>query len=309
MSEVFDKFIDYLTVERNASPYTIRNYRADLQGFFSFLGKQNIDSLDEVTKNTLRDYLWQLMEQGFARSSIARKLSAVRSLYRYLQREEFISTSPAAIISSPKLDRRLPSFLGQEEATALVEAPDTATSTGLRDRALLELLYASGLRVSELAGLNIDNINRETREIRVWGKGFKERMVLMGKPAANALMEYIEKGRPLLMQNENTNAVFLNHNGGRLTVRSIQSIVHNYADNTGLDKRVHPHMVRHTFATHLLNGGADLRVVQELLGHASLNSTQIYTHVSKAQAKKVYLAAHPLARENNTEQDISNGTG
>ena len=309
MSEVFDKFIDYLTVERNASPYTIRNYRADLQGFFSFLGKQNIDSLDEVTKNTLRDYLWQLMEQGFARSSIARKLSAVRSLYRYLQREEFISTSPAAIISSPKLDRRLPSFLGQEEATALVEAPDTATSTGLRDRALLELLYASGLRVSELAGLNIDNINRETREIRVWGKGSKERMVLMGKPAANALMEYIEKGRPLLTQNENTTAVFLNHNGGRLTVRSIQSIVHNYADNTGLVKKVHPHVVRHTFATHLLNGGADLRVVQELLGHASLNSTQIYTHVSKAQAKKVYLAAHPLARENNTEQDISNGTG
>jgi len=308
VSEVFDKFIDYLTVERNASPYTIRNYRADLQGFFSFLGKQNIDSLDEVTKNTLRDYLWQLMEQGFARSSIARKLSAVRSLYRYLQREEFISTSPAAIISSPKLDRRLPSFLGQEEATALVEAPDTATSTGLRDRALLELLYASGLRVSELAGLNIDNINRETREIRVWGKGSKERMVLMGKPAANALMEYIEKGRPLLTQNETTTAVFLNHNGGRLTVRSIQSIVHNYADNTGLVKKVHPHVVRHTFATHLLNGGADLRVVQELLGHASLNSTQIYTHVSKAQAKKVYLAAHPLARENNTEQDINNGT-
>jgi tyrosine recombinase XerC len=299
MSEVFDKFIDYLTVERNASPYTIRNYKADLLGFFTFLGKQNISSLDEVNKNTLRDYLWQLMEQGFARSSIARKLSAVRSLYRYLQREEFISTSPAATISSPKLDRRLPSFLNREEATALVEAPDTATTTGLRDRALIELLYASGLRVSELAGLNIDNIDRETREIRVWGKGSKERVVLMGEPAVNALVEYIEKGRPHFIKNENTAAVFLNHGGGRLTVRSIQSIVHEYAGNSGLDKRVHPHMIRHTFATHLLNGGADLRVVQELLGHASLSSTQIYTHVSKSQARKVYLAAHPFAGEEN----------
>jgi tyrosine recombinase XerC len=308
MSEVFDKFIEYLTVERNASPYTIRNYRADLQGFFLFLGKQNIGSLDEVNKNTLRDYLWLLMEQGFARSSIARKLSAVRSLYRYLQREEFISTSPAATISSPKLDRRLPSFLGREEAIALVEAPDTTTPTGLRDRALLELLYAAGLRVSELAGLNMENINSETREIRVWGKGAKERVVLMGGPAANALMEYVEKGRPRLTRSQTTSAVFLNYNGGRLTVRSIQNIVHEYAGNTGLDKRVYPHMVRHTFATHLLNGGADLRVVQELLGHASLNTTQIYTHVSKAQAKKVYLAAHPLARENNTEQGVDNGS-
>jgi tyrosine recombinase XerC len=302
MAEAFDKFIDYLIVERNASPYTIRNYRGDLLGFFTFLGKHNIKSLDEVDKNTLRDYLWQLMEQGFARSSIARKLSAVRSLYRYLQREEYISTSPAATMSSPKLDRRLPSFLGKEEAAALVEAPNTTTPAGLRDRALLELLYASGIRVSELAGLNMDNIDGGTREIRVWGKGSKERVVLMGEPAANALMEYIQKGRPYLVKNDSTKAVFLNQNGGRLTVRSIQSIVHEYAGNTGLDKKVHPHMIRHTFATHLLNGGADLRVVQELLGHASLNSTQIYTHVSKAQAKKVYLAAHPLAKEANTGQ-------
>ncbi len=302
MPEVFDKFIDYLVVERNASPYTIRNYRADLLDFFAFLSTQNIKSLDEVNKNTLRDYLWKLVEQDFARSSIARKLSAVRSFYRYLQREEFISTSPAATISSPKLDRRLPSFLGREEAAALVETPDTATPAGLRDRALLELLYASGLRVSELAGLDIDNIDRETREIRVWGKGSKERVVLMGEPAAKALMEYIKKGRPYLIRSENIKAVFLNQNGGRLTVRSIQSIVREYAGNTGLDKKVHPHMVRHTFATHLLNGGADLRVVQELLGHTSLNSTQIYTHVSKTQAKKVYLAAHPLAREEITKK-------
>jgi len=308
MSEVFDKFIDYLTVERNASPYTIRNYKADLLGFFAFLGNQNIDALDDVNKNTLRDYLYHLMEQGFARTSIARKLSAVRSLYRYLQREEMISNSPAATISSPKLDRRLPEFLGQQEAVALVEAPVPATPTGLRDRSVLELLYASGLRVSELASLNINQVDLEGREIRVWGKGSKERVVLMGEPAAKALVNYISQGRPQLLQSARTQAVFLNQKGGRLTVRSIQSMVHEYAVNTGIDKRVHPHMVRHTFATHLLNGGADLRVVQELLGHASLSSTQIYTHVSKSQAKKVYLAAHPLARESNFEQDVKNGT-
>jgi integrase/recombinase XerC len=301
MPEFFDKFIDYLTVERNASRYTIRNYRADLLGFFEFLTGQNITSLEQVDKNTLRAYLGQLMEQGFARSSIARKLSAVRALYRYLQREEFISTSPAAIISSPKLDRRLPSFLGREEAASLVEAPDTTTPAGLRNRALLELLYASGLRVSELASLDMDNINIETREIRVWGKGSKERVVLMGEPAAHALTDYLDKGRPYLMRNENTAAVFLNHKGGPLTVRSIQSLVRKYASNSSIDKKVHPHMIRHTFATHLLDGGADLRVVQELLGHASLNSTQIYTHVSKTQARKVYLSAHPFAKEEKTE--------
>jgi tyrosine recombinase XerC len=296
MPEAFDKFIQYLTVERNASHYTIRNYEADLLGFFKFLRDEHISSLDEVDKNTLRDYLYQLMESGFARTSIARKLSAVRSFYRYLQREELVSGSPAATISSPKLDRKLPVFLSPEETTRLVEAPDVSTSAGQRDRAFLELLYASGLRVSELAGLDIDQINLETKEIRVWGKGAKERIVLIGEPAALALTVYLEQGR-LKFARRGISAVFLNQEGGRLTVRSVQSLVQAYAKQVGINKGVHPHMVRHTFATHLLNGGADLRVVQELLGHASLSSTQIYTHVSKSQAKKVYLAAHPLAEE------------
>jgi tyrosine recombinase XerC len=296
MPEAFDKFIEYLKVERNASKYTVRNYEADLIGFFRFLQDKNIISLDEVDKNVLRDYLYQLMEGDFARTSIARKLSAVRSFYRYLQREELVTGSPAATISSPKLDRKLPEFLNQEETTRLVEAPDILTPAGQRDRAFLELLYASGLRVSELAGLNIDQINLETKEIRVWGKGSKERIVLMGEPAAQALTMYLKQGR-LKLSKRGLPAVFLNQEGGRLTVRSVQNLVQSYAKQVGIDKNVHPHMVRHTFATHLLNGGADLRVVQELLGHASLSSTQIYTHVSKSQAKKVYLAAHPLAVE------------
>ena len=298
MSEVFDKFIDYLRVERNASPYTVRNYSADLTGFFRFLTIQGIQSLDEVDKNTMRDFLWTLMEDEFAKTSIARKLSAVRSFYRYLQRESLITASPVATLSSPKLDRRLPEFLSQDEARRLVEAPDSETPSGQRDRALLELLYASGLRVSELVQLELGQVDLGTREVRVWGKGSKERVVLMGDPAAAALTTYVSGGRLQLLGESDSNALFLNNHGGRLTARSVQSLVQSYADALGLAKRVHPHMVRHTFATHLLDGGADLRVVQELLGHASLTSTQIYTHVSKSQAKRVYLAAHPLAQEN-----------
>jgi len=297
MQEVFTKYLNYLQVERNASPYTVRNYTTDLLGFFHFLQERGLDSLKEVDKTVLRDYLSYLMARRFVRASIARKLSAIRSFYRYLLREEIISTNPIATTVSPKLDKRLPSFLTIKEMERLLEAPDLTTPQGQRNRAFLELLYASGLRVSELANLNLEQITLDTREIRVWGKGAKERMVLMGKPAARALLTYLTQGRPILLGNRKTNAVFLNRFGGRLTERSVQSILQEYADRVGLDRRVHPHMLRHTFATHLLDGGADLRVVQELLGHASLSSTQIYTHVSKAQARKVYLAAHPLAQE------------
>ena len=304
MPEAFEKFIDYLKVERNASRYTVRNYDADLREFFEFLKSEEIDSLDKVNKDVLRDYLYHLMENSYARTSIARKLSAIRSFYKYLQREEMVSVSPAASISSPKLDRKLPVFLSQEETARLVEAPDITRPAGLRDRAFLELLYASGLRVSELTGLDIGQVDLDTKEIRVWGKGAKERIVLMGGPAARALTAYLEQGRPKLNK-RGMPAVFLNQGGGRLTVRSVQSLVHHYARSAGINKDVHPHMVRHTFATHLLNGGADLRVVQELLGHASLSTTQIYTHVSKAQAKKVYLAAHPLAEKSEAQNTKS----
>jgi len=297
MQEVFDRYINYLEVERNASPYTVRNYTTDLLGFFQFLKDKGLASLKEVDRNVLRDYLLHLVEQGLAKASIARKLSAIRSFYRYLEREEILTANPVQKTSSPKLDRRLPSFLSIDEIIRLLEAPDVSTPQGQRDRALLELLYATGLRVSELVSLNLEQVNLDAREIRVWGKGSKERMVLMGEPAARALTVYLNQGRPGLLGKKRTSALFLNRYGGRLTERSVQSILQEYANIAGIGKRVHPHMLRHTFATHLLDGGADLRVVQELLGHASLSSTQIYTHVSKSQAKKVYLSAHPMAKE------------
>jgi len=301
MQEVFNKYIDYLEAERNASPYTVRNYTTDLLDFFQFLKANGIDSLKEVDRHTLRDYLSHLMEEGFVKASIARKLSAIRSFYRYLLREEIISTSPVATTSSPKLDRRLPSFLTIEEINRLLETPDLSTPQGLRDRALMELLYASGIRVSELVSLNLERVNLDTNEIRVWGKGSKERVVLMGKPAARALTAYLNQGRPELLGEKRSSALLLNRYGKRLIERRVQRILEKYTNIAGIGKRVYPHMLRHTFATHLLDGGADLRVVQELLGHASLSSTQIYTHVSKSQAKKVYLSAHPMAQEKDNK--------
>ena len=212
-----------------------------------------------------------------------------------------VSTSPVATTSSPKLDRRLPSFLAIEEIERLLEAPDLSSPMGQRDRALLELLYAAGLRVSELVSLNLGQVNLDTREIRVWGKGSKERMVLMGEPAARALTIYLGQGRPELLGEKKNSALLLNRYGERLTERRVQRILEKYAKIAGIGRRVHPHMLRHTFATHLLDGGADLRVVQELLGHASLSSTQIYTHVTQSQARKVYLSAHPMAHEKDDE--------
>jgi len=302
VQEIFNKYINYLEAERNASRYTVRNYTTDLLDFFQFLRDKGISSLKEVDRHVLRDYLSQLMEQGFVKASIARKLSAIRSFYRYLLREGMVPTSPI-MTSSPKLDRRLPSFLTIDEVGRLLEAPDLSTPQGQRDRALMELLYASGLRVSELVNLNLEQVNLDTNEIRVWGKGSKERIVLMGKPAAEALRTYLKQGRPKLFGTKirMTNALFINRYGGRLIERRVQRILEKCANIVGIGKRVYPHMLRHTFATHLLDGGADLRVVQELLGHANLSSTQIYTHVTKSQARKVYLSAHPMAQEKGNE--------
>jgi len=316
MRKVFNQYLDYLKAERNASVYTLRNYKTDLlgtykrgegKGFFQFLKLRKVADFQDVDKQILRDYLGWLMEQGIDKSSMSRKLSAIRSFYRYLLREGFLQKSPIPINASgrkgersslsPKQDKKLPVFLTRPEMEKLLNAPDLNKAEGLRDRAILELLYAAGIRVSELWQLNWENINLETREIRVTGKGNKERVVLMGVPAALALKEYQEKGRPQLAGGIRESALFLNNKGGRLSIRGIQKILHHYAASIGLEKNVHPHVLRHTFATHMLDGGADLRVVQELLGHADLSSTQIYTHVTKQQARKVYLAAHPLAQE------------
>ena len=295
--ELLHNYVNYLSVERHASPYTVRNYTHDLRHFLEFLNKEKVATFEEVDRLLLRRYITSLIEQGFEKASVAAKLSALRSFYRYLMRENIVSSNSLLTVSSPKLERHLPSFLSSDEVDMLLEGPDTSTPLGQRDKAMLELLYAAGLRVSEIVGLDLGNVNLEAREIRVWGKGSKERMVLMGKPAAAALDLYLREGRKRLLGNYRTQAVFVNRYGRRLSERSVQKVIKRYALGAGLDKRVHPHMLRHSFATHLLDGGADLRVVQELLGHANLSSTQVYTHVTQRQARKVYLKAHPRAQE------------
>lgn len=311
MRDMFQRYINYLVAERNFSPYTVRNYTTDLQGsrntkgYFEFLKDQGILSLDQADRYMVREYLGYLVEKKIVKASISRKISAIRSFYKYLIREEILTVSPVEDTSSPKLDKRLPEFLTLPEITRLIEAPDGDDPFGKRDKALLELLYASGLRVSELVALDITQIKLDSRSIRVVGKGSKERMVLMGEPAEKALLEYINEARMIIpkikpitgRQRKISNALFLNYNGGRLTNRSVQILLHKYAALAGIEKNVHPHVLRHTFATHMLDGGADLRVVQELLGHADLSSTQIYTHISKKRAKQVYLSAHPMAKE------------
>ena len=310
LQEALDSYRNYLETERGLSPYTVRNYTMDIignyargaeKGFFQFLRAKQVSSLDEVDKQVMRDYMSWLMSQGVVKSSIARKLSAIRSFYRYLLREKRVSANPLEKASSPKLDRRLPTFLTVEETVRLLEAPDRSTPQGLRDRALLELLYATGLRVSELESLNLEQLNMETNEIRVWGKGSKERIVLIGEPAAHALNNYLTHSRPVLLSKRKENAVFLNQYGSRLPARRIQKVLDKYARKAGIEKKIHPHILRHTFATHLLDGGADLRVVQELLGHAQLATTQVYTHVSQSQARKIYQAAHPMAGKGGEE--------
>ncbi|MDP2919609.1 MAG: tyrosine recombinase XerC [Dehalococcoidia bacterium] len=310
MQTIIDRYVNYLRAGRNASPHTVSTYinalvgnkiRGKEKGFFQFLFARKINSFEAVNRQTLRDYMYYLMQTGAAKSSIANKLSAIRSFFRYLHNEDIIKENPLVQVSSPKLDRRLPIILTADEIKRLLEAPDATTPAGQRDRAILELLYASGLRVSEIVQLDLWQVNIETRELRVVGKGNKERIVLMGDPAADALTVYLAEGRQKLLSDEKTEAVFINRFGKRLIPRRVQKIIDEQAVAAGITRKVHPHVLRHTFATHMLDGGADLRVVQELLGHASLSTTQIYTHVSKSQAKKVYLAAHPFASGRKTD--------
>ena len=288
----------YLETERSVSPNTVRNYTKAVGDFLDFLGEEGTATLDDVDREMLRRYVSALTErEGLKSPSVAGRLSALRSFYRYLVQEDLAAYNPVARLALPKLPKRLPQFLSKEEAERLVEAPDTATPVGQRDRAMLELFYATGMRVSELVGLDVGSVDLDTREVRVWGKGSKERVVLMGVPAAEALRRYLREGRKALRGSSGVGALFVNQQGKRLSVRAVQVAIARHARAAGLDKEVHPHMLRHSFATHLLDGGSDLRTVQELLGHASLTSTQIYTHVTQAQARRVYLDAHPRARK------------
>lgn len=304
-------YLDYLRLQRNVSPHTLRNYESDLRQFLSFLthdaqgNPRPEPELEQIDNLTIREFLGALYQKGNTKTSVARKLATLRSFLKYLSARGTIPANPAKIVASPKLDSRLPDYLTVDAVTGLIETPDTSTDRGKRDRCILELLYGSGLRVGELTGLNLGDVSLGEALLRVVGKGRKERIVPFGSRAADALRDYLSvRGRSIAVPAPARTgkmripgeALFLNPRGGRLSTRSIRYIVDRHVLRLAQGLKVHPHTLRHTFATHMLSAGADLRAIQELLGHESLSTTQKYTHVSVEQLMRVYQSCHPRAK-------------
>ena len=297
MSVLVDKFLGYLEGERNCSPQTLRAYAGDLQRF-SLFAEPESDDFDPaaITMMQLRSYLAHLRQSGAARTTIARKVASLRSFYRYLLREGVVSDNPAVNLSVPRLEKRLPVFLDEGDVERLLATPECTEPAGRRDRAILEMLYSTGMRIGELAAVSLEDVDLIGDVVKAKGKGRKERLVPLGRAAIEALRDYLEvRGHIAQRRRTNRRALFVNKAGGRLSDRGIRRIFHKYARRIGLPDKVSPHTLRHSFATHMLNRGADLRSVQELLGHASIASTQIYAHVTTEQLKQVYNKAHPRA--------------
>lgn len=289
-------FITYLQIEKNYSPYTIEFYTQDINQFFHFMKDQVIDKLEDVSQSDVRIYLTELFSQQLARKTIARKISSLRSFYRFLLREKVVENNPFSAVSIPKLEKRLPDFFYEEELQQLFLSCDTNTPLGLRNKALLELLYATGIRVGECTKIQLSDIDFSVSTVLVRGKGQKERYVPFGSFAHQALEAYIKTGRNKLMKNTSTHSyLFVNYRGGILTDNGVRDILNKMMDTSSSQGKIHPHKLRHSFATHLLANGADMRTVQELLGHAFLTSTQIYTHVTNEYLKKTYMSYHPRA--------------
>jgi len=281
-----DKFMNYLKIEKNASPHTLLNYAHDLQSFSSFAQGRPVEETDYLM---IRKYLAELRSKGYQKKTIARRLSSLRSFFRFLYREGYIKANPVATVSTPKLDKKLPVFLDIASVERLLESPGEKDAFGLRDRAIMEMLYTSGMRVSELVGLNVDDVDLISGVAKVMGKGRKERICPVGDAALSSLRDYLGR-RP-----KNDAALFLNKSGSRLRDRSVRRIIDKYIRKISLKDKISPHTLRHSFATHLLERGADLRSVQELLGHKNLSTTQIYTHVTAERLKSVYDKTHPRA--------------
>ncbi|MGE5582309.1 MAG: tyrosine recombinase XerC [Bacillota bacterium] len=294
-----DEFLAYLRVGKNASSHTLESYGLDLLQFQRFLEQERLNSLLEIDHILIRKYLGALKENRLERATIARKVSCLRSFFKFLCRQGYLGENPILGISTPKLNKRLPKFFYPEEIERLLNAPDKSKPLGIRDVAILEILYSSGIRLQELVGLTMTDLDLSRGYLRVLGKGAKERLAPIGDYAKQALEIYLQEVRPkLLAKSGNSNPVanvFLNYRGTRLSGRSIQRLLSKYLQLMAFNRKVSPHTIRHTFATHLLENGADLRVVQELLGHLDISSTQIYTHITKERIRTVYLKNHPRA--------------
>jgi tyrosine recombinase XerC len=302
LKKYIELYAFFLKNEKNYSNYTIISYRNDLIQFFNYLKLYRIlkdYKIEYVDRSVMRKYIVYLKKSDYSARSISRKISSVRSFFKFCLREGIIKVNPTINLITPKIDKKLPYFLYLQEVNKLIETPLKNTIFGIRDRAILELLYGTGIRVGELVNLNICNIDLYEKTIIVFGKGSKERILPLGNPSIRAIQEYLTSRnlfeKKIFVNKNDLEALFLNRLGGRLTTRSIRRIIIKYMKMAGLNKKISPHVLRHSFATHLLGGGADLRSVQELLGHKSLSTTQIYTHITKERLKTIYKKSHPRA--------------
>lgn len=298
MKEYLKHFLHYLAVERGLARNTLEAYERDLTSFLEYMSdKQGITTLDQVDRVHIVNYLMFLRESGRASSTVARTMTSIRSFFKFLVREQILAADPSIYMDTPKTDKKLPKVMNLEEVERLLDAPQVKEPAGIRDKAMLELLYASGIRVSELVSLNVGDLNLGMGFVRCIGKGSKERIIPLGRIALDWLDRYIQTARPKLLKGRlREQALFVNRNGGRMTRQGFWKIIKQYGKEANIDKDITPHMLRHSFATHLLENGADLRAVQEMLGHSDISTTQIYTHVTKLRMKDVYNRTHPRAK-------------
>jgi integrase/recombinase XerD len=293
MKELIENFLDYLSVERGLSSNTIISYREDLNTYMDFMEKSGVDSLSRINREDITNFMFAQKERGISANSVARRLAAIRMFHRFLVRERIVKNDPSFLIDSPKLWKKVPDTLSLNEVEALIAQPDVRDFQGIRDKAILETLYATGMRVSEVVNLKTDGINLEVGFLRCFGKGRKERVVPLGRKAIASLSRYLEISRPSLLKKKQCEYLFVNRFGSRISRQSLWKLIKKYAKSAKIKKNIRPHILRHSFATHLLEHGADLRSVQEMLGHSNISTTQIYTHINKDRLKSVHKMFHP----------------
>ncbi len=293
MKEFIDSFLSYLSVERGLAKNTILSYQEDLNSYMGFLAKHSIGALSKTDRNDIVSFMLYQKDKGLAANSVARRLAAIKMFYRFLVRERILKNDPTSLIDSPKLWKKIPETLSLNEVEAILSQPDLRDRQGIRDKAILETLYATGMRVSEAVNLKKDNVNLDIGFLRCIGKGNKERVIPLGKKAIVSIKRYLEVSRPYLAKKKECGYLFLNRSGNRISRQSLWKIIKKYALAARIKKPISPHILRHSFATHLLERGADLRSVQEMLGHSNISTTQIYTHVNKDRLKSIHRMFHP----------------
>ncbi len=302
MEEYLSEFLENIEYQKGYSSNTVTNYEIDIEEFIEFLDKENINKLNKIDYNIVRKYLMDLYDKKYKRNTVSRKLSSLRSFFKYLCQKEIVEINPFNLISSPKKEKRLPKFLYNEEIEKVFDVPNLKTSLGQRDRLILELLYDTGIRVGELVNIKIDDINKSNKTIRILGKGNKERIVMYGVYLEDILENYLNDGRVDLLNGKKSNYLIINARGEAITTRGVRYIIDGIIKKACITTHATPHTLRHTFATHLLENGADLLTVKELLGHSSLSTTQIYTHITNERLRNVYLHSHPRAQKNCSQK-------